>query len=200
MSDLFDELAAEASDAQTVPTEENTTRLRKMGTELVLVSQHIRELEQQLEQEKKRRTELATMKMPSLMSEIGVDRIGLAEVGVDLVIEPYYHANISKDWDDDRREAAFKYLEDMDSGDLIKSVLIITAARGDWEAMRKVAEQIDRLLADAGIETQPSLEKTVPWNTLTAFVKEQLRQGTALDLEMLGATVGSVVKIKKRKD
>jgi hypothetical protein len=39
----------------------------------------------------------------------------------------------------------------------------------------------------------------IPWNTLTAFVKEQCELGAALELDTIGATVGRVVKIKPRK-
>jgi hypothetical protein len=43
------------------------------------------------------------------------------------------------------------------------------------------------------------VRRDVHWKTLTAFVKEQVRQGSPLPLETLGATVGKVVKIKERK-
>ena len=40
----------------------------------------------------------------------------------------------------------------------------------------------------------------VPWNTLTAFVKEQIEEKKVTPpLELLGATVGRVVQVVKQK-
>jgi hypothetical protein len=50
------------------------------------------------------------------------------------------------------------------------------------------------------LEVSYSSKLSVPWNTLTAFVKEQVEKGAVLPLDILGATVGRVVKLKARKD
>lgn len=53
-----------------------------------------------------------------------------------------------------------------------------------------------------GIEPgRVSLDEGVHWATLTSYVKEQVRERkrTDLPLEALGATVGKIVKIQKRK-
>ena len=51
-----------------------------------------------------------------------------------------------------------------------------------------------------GVSASTGLELTVPWNTLTSYVREQVEgDHPPLDLEILGATAGQVVKIKKRK-
>lgn len=200
MSDLFEDMASEAADLSAVPTEENSARLRRMGLELVTVDRTVGELEDQLKAAKARRIELTMKEMPALMQEIGQDRIGLPDARCDLVLEPYYHANIAKEWEEDRRTAAFDHLEHLGAGDLIKAITTIAAGRGDLDKMRELLDQIRELMQTAGLDAKIGLELTVPWNTLTAFVREQVEAGNVVDLEALGATVGTVVKIKQRKD
>ncbi len=43
------------------------------------------------------------------------------------------------------------------------------------------------------------MSKGVAWNTLTAWLKERVTGGLAVDLEKIGGTVGHIVKLKPRK-
>jgi hypothetical protein len=55
------------------------------------------------------------------------------------------------------------------------------------------------VLEKAGFEFEN--KRAMPWNTLTSFVKEQVevKQKTP-NLEVIGATVGKIVKLKPRKE
>ncbi len=200
MTDLFDQLAEEATDATAIPDDQKTAQLREKAEELVSLDSTISDLERQLEERKAERKELAMKELPDFMLEMGTDHIGVASAGVDVVLEAYYHANISKEWEDDRRRAAFDHLDELGAGDIIRSIITISAGKEEIEGMRKLLELLGPMLEELGVSAKTDLEMTVPWNTLTAFVKEQTKKGTALDLEKLGATVGNIVKIKKRKD
>lgn len=231
MSNFLDDLAREAQavDLEVVPTEEGSARLRKAALEMYETERAIAELEKQVKDKKARLTELSQRTVPDIMAEIGQDTIGLpdaGEHGVDIISSPYYHANISKDWEEDRRQAAFALLERKGAGDLIRNLITLSFTRGEHdkvqvflatldderfeELMREHAAEMDVRINDFSLPA-PAVELTVPWNTLTAYVKEQHIAGTLHELWMqeeeppidpvdtLGATIGVVAKIKPRK-
>lgn len=209
-----DDLEAELADVPrftAAPSEDQSTRLTKMGQELWSVDARIVELEHELEQKKQRRVELVQKELPEFMTQIGQDKVGLAEFGVDLVLEPYYHANIKAEWPDEQRQEAFDWLENNGHGDLIKCQVEFLFPRYLMDLAKWFVEAVSKIKIPAtfvkkkGKGTpvpaipEPTLKQTVPWNTLTAFVKEQVEKGEQLPLETLGATVGQIVKIKQRK-
>jgi hypothetical protein len=187
------------------PTLTESEQLTKYGRDLFEADKKIKELEATLESTKAARLELASKTLPDFMLKIGQDKIGLADFDVDLVLEDYYHANIATDWEPERRNAAFQYLEENGNGDLVKTEFTIlfprqqlTAARWLQALIRTVQTALAATGQDAPEIPDPSIGLGVPWNTLTAFVKEQLTNGNPVDLEVLGATVGKIVKIKPR--
>ena len=137
--------------------------------------------------------------LPALFQEIGIDKLGIGAEGnlpaYDASLSPYYKASISAEWPQERQDAAFDWLEKEGHGDLIKNMFVVQLGRGD----EKKAKKLRGLLEKAGYEFEN--KRAVPWNTLTAFVKEQVevKQKTP-NLELIGATVGKIVKLKPRKE
>lgn len=201
MADLFKELASEAAvDVSSTPNDKATARLRNMAQAMVTQAATVAKLEEQLEAAKKKYNELAMEKMPSLMNELNVDKFGMpGDPGVDLILSPYYHAVIQSDWPEEKREAAFRELERIGGADLIKNIVTFQFGRGDHNLVRAFLAAIGELDFGDGVLPDPTVEMTVPWNSLTAFVREQVEAGNPPALDKLGATVGTVVKIKPRK-
>lgn len=209
MSELDEEIVA-FTDA---PSESEARSLTDMGRELFQVDSAIAGLEEQLEKKKSRRKELTDKELPDYFTRVGQDRMGLPEFDVDLVLENFVHANIAADWEPEKREAAFTWLEDNGHGDLIKAVLTQKYPRTAMALARWVARWIMKLrflweklggrmeddTPPDGDIPEPTIEMTVPWNTLTAWAKEQIKNGAELPLDTLGVTTGRVVKIKKRE-
>ena len=140
---------------------------------------------------------LESVDLPEMFLEANVDLIGLPAEGnlpaYDAKKAPYYHASISSDWEDDRRDAAYGWL-DANAPELIKTTISVFLDRGDRDTAIKVRAGLKK----AGIEYEEKL--SVPWATLTKFVRETLEsKGTLPPLDVLGATVGTVVKLKERK-
>lgn len=134
--------------------------------------------------------------LPDLFQAAGIDSVGLGDEGVNAKLEPYYRANIAADWPTEKRLAAFVRLAELGGADIIKVNLTVTFARGEDE---KVAA-LEKLLRDNGYEYSSQLG--VPWQTLTAFVKEQVEAGNARllgSLDIIGATVGKIVRVKEKK-
>lgn len=196
----MEELRQEASGVSTAPSDGQSRALTILASELLAVEAKIAEHESAISDLKKRQKAIKFTELPDLMKEIGQDKVGLPSWNCDVLLEAYYHANISADWDSDRREVAFAHLDSVGGGDIIKTQLSLSAGRGEYDKMQRVAARVRQMLAEEDLSAEMTMDLSVPWNTLTAFVKEQVRAGTVIDLEKLGATVGSTVKIKKRKE
>lgn len=197
MSDLMQQLQSEAESLSTMPSDAGVARLRKAAQRLVELDRLVDMLDEELKQAKKDRWDLQTRELPDLFAELNTDRIGLPDEGVDVVSKPFVQANIAADWEPERREAAFEHLDSVGGADIVKNVVKFEFSRGHADEMDEFLEKV-RGLNFSFEPPQAEVTKTVPWNTLTAFVREQVRAGTVLDLEKLGATVGTKADIKKR--
>lgn len=196
--DLMEQLAAEAAEQLPVPTDEGMARARRAAQEMVNLESEVESLEEQLKARKVRLWDVKTKELPDLFGELGIDSLGLQEVELDLVIVPYYKANISADWPEEQREAAFQYLEEIGGGDIVNNTVTVVFPKGHYDELREWMERVQGLNFE--FDPPEMVEaKMVPWNTLTAFVKEQVQKGTVLELDKLGATVATIAKIKKRK-
>lgn len=177
-------------------------KLDKLRSSLRVVRDLERELADLNEMVSERSAKILDMKMkslPDLFAEAGVDNIGLPAEGnlpaYDVELKPYYKANIAVDWPDDKRQTAFAWLDDNGHGDLIKSMFVVSLGRDDRTRAKKVEKALEKL----GVPF--SVELGVPWNTLTAFVKERIeKHKESPPLETLGAIVGKIVNLKPRKE
>lgn len=159
----------------------------------------IRGLEERLRTLKTSQNTAEHVTLPTMFQEANIDKLGLPAEGnlpaYDTELKPYYHANISSDWPPEQREEAFSWLTRHSHGDLIKSVVVITFPREEVKKAKALVQKQQKLGRSAQIEM------TVPWNTLTAWLKEQVEKFMSTPpLDKLGATVGRVVKLKPRKE
>ena len=136
--------------------------------------------------------------LPDLMDEAGVDKVGLPASGnlpaMDAELRPFYSANIAASWDEDRRQAAFNWLEEHGHGDLIKTDVTLSYAREDREEAKEMAEDL-RIRGYT-----PQLKEGVHAQTLSAWLREQIEDRHHFPpLETIGGSVGRVVRLKERK-
>lgn len=156
----------------------------------------VQDAEARLKDLKSQLYELESKRLPDLFLQAGVDSVGLPAEGnlpaYDAALKPYYHANIPAE----NRAAAFKWLNDNGFGDIVKTIFKIEFGLGESAPTQKLENQLDAL----GVAY--SKDMNVPWPTLTAWLKERLhKRDTDLPpLDLFGATVGNVVKLKKRED
>lgn len=196
------------------PSVDETRTLAEMGQELFSLDREKADIKKRLEEIESRRQVLTMRELPEYMTRVGSDNIGLPEFNADVVMEDYYHANIAADWEPERRQKAFDWLEKNGHGDLIKTEFSIMFPRFMLPVARWLQEHVKTLrpvlkmtvlsgkkkvMKEQEFEIpEADVNLTVPWNTLTAFVKEQVTKGAKLPLDTLGATVGKIVKIKPR--
>lgn len=135
--------------------------------------------------------------LPDLFDAAGINQLTIEKEGnhpaIDAKASAYYKANIPADWPEPQRREAFDYLEANASGDLIKTTVTVFFPR----EKRDEALTFSRGLAAQGLA--PVVGETVPWSTLTAWLKEQVeKHGWVPDLEKIGGTVGRIVKLKTK--
>jgi hypothetical protein len=150
------------------------------------------------------------------------------EFGVDLILSPYFKASIPAEWEEEKKNAAFDHLELIGGGDIIRTEVKFSLGRGQTDLARKIAEFVADHSEELGSNDDDSVTEIppatismgVPWNSLTSFVKERHRQECQpefllrqqiqaergepiepnMNIVLLNATVGEVVKIKPRKE
>jgi len=137
--------------------------------------------------------------LPDMFIDAGINTLGIAPEGnlpsYDAKLEPYYKAGILASWETERKEAAFSWLQKHGAGDLIKSTITIRLPLGSDKLRKRVMSALSKF---KGLEL--SHEMAVPWNTLTAYVKECFTKGHRLPpLDVIGAEVGSVVELSEHK-
>ena len=192
MSKMNDALAKIAQPIK--PKEDKLEALRLIVRAHRDLIKRIEEQEEQLKQSMKLKWEMESRQLPDLFEEAGVDRVGIPADGnhpaYDAVRSPYYHANIPAE----QKENAFNWLEREGHGDLIKTVVKVELGRGE----REKAKEVETLLQELGVDYSRDLG--VPWNTLTAWLKEQIeKHGNIPPLSLIGGTVATVVRLKERK-
>jgi hypothetical protein len=142
---------------------------------------------------------LETVELPDLFDEVGINSITLPPdgnlPGYKADAGPYYKANISADWDNDKRIESFQYLESIGFPDLIKTVITVPFNR----EMRGEAVKLLEELRSRGYN--PLVTENVHPMTLTAWLKEQVEKRHFLpQLDKIGGIVGRIVKLKEQKN
>jgi hypothetical protein len=168
----------------------------------------VRDLQLELEALAERQAEigaeinrLTREELPEAFEEAALTSLTLAAEGNLPVYvaakKPFYRANVAADWEEERREHAFNLLAKRGAEDLVKTTLTVELGRGE----RSRAKHVRAALVKLGVPVRESL--TVPWNTLTAWLRERVQSGehfSAGELESLGAQVGTVVECQPAKE
>lgn len=189
-------LDAMSEDAGVVP-EDKLERAKKLVRECRDLELANGEMSERIAENMKRITELKTRELVDMFDEVGIDHLGLAPEGnipaYEIEIRPYYHANIKVD-DNPDAEKAFAYLRKRGEGDMIKTTYTIAFGMGE----SKKQKLFESMLKKAKVEY--SAKFGVPWNTLTAWLRQQVEvEKKTPPLDLLGATVGRRADVKKSR-
>lgn len=185
MTDIFDDIFDEAGALGNVDTETGKN-LSGLVRSLRNVEQQIADTEQHLKTLKAEKHKLSVELIPSLMDEMGVERIDVD--GVTVSRKMMVHASIPVD----RREDAFSWLREQGLDDIIKNDVIVSFGKGE----DNIAGDVVGMLEERGFE--PSTKTHIHPSTLRAFVKERVETGKPIDLDMFGAFVANTAEIKRK--
>jgi len=185
-----------AKAARPAINEDKLRKLRGLVAEVRDLELSKRQGEERLKETSKALLKLTMETLPDFMDEVGVQSISLDAEGnyppFEAKLEPFIKANIAVSWDEERRAAAFEWLEANGHGDLIKTQYVIELPCEE----REKANELEIALAKLGVVFDCSLE--VPWQTLSAWLRERVNSHDIPPLELIGGQIGRCVKLKRK--
>jgi len=129
---------------------------------------------------------LSVEQIPSLMDEMGVERLDVD--GLTVQRKMMVHASIPVA----RREEAYTWLREQGLDDIIKNDVICSFGKGQ----DNMAKDVVGILNDRGFE--PNTKTHVHPSTLKAFIKERVTDGKPIDLDMFGAFIANAAEIRRK--
>jgi hypothetical protein len=148
----------------------------------------IKTMEEALKNKKKDLERVSGEIIPTLLSEMGLSSLKLAD-GSAVDVKPYYSATISIA----NREKAYNWLRLNGLGDIIKNEISVSFGRNEDT---KAAEYAD--LAK-GHGYQPTQKLKVEPMTLKALVRERVEAGKEMPTDIFNVFVGNRTKITRKQ-
>lgn len=192
------------------PPDAALTTVRALAIEQVEAEDRVARLERELEAAKRALAAVRDDRLPKAMAALGLDNFQL-DNGVKLEVRDVYRCGQLDDAPDDpekskdrrpraERMAALEWLDEHEHGALARRVVSLVMGAESEELARELIELVRR--HPGANKFQVDQRRLVPWNTLAAFVREQVEQGEELPLDVLGVTAVRCSKItlpKKEK-
>ncbi len=190
----IDELIDSASPQ---PSADLLQRITAQIAECISLQQRLSDLGDEMHRANAALLNLLRVELPDLFDQAGTNRMDIPpegnSPGISAKLQPYFRANIAADWSEEKRRAAFDWLEQNGHGDLIKTTVT-------FEFPREAHDQVDHFIR-ANAAWHPQAKANVHMQTLTKWLKEQVSSNGALPpLELIGADIGRVVKLTKQED
>ena len=167
---------------------ENIKSLADQVKKLKNLEDQIKIGEQYLKDKEKERERISGEVIPTLLSEMGLSSLKLAD-GSAVDVKPYYSANISIK----NREAAYSWLRSNGLGDIIKNDIVVSFGRNEDN---KAAEYAN--LAK-GQGYQPTQKLKVEPMTLKALVRERIENNKDMPMDIFNVFVGNRTKITRKQ-
>lgn len=174
-----------------IPAHTVAAELARSVDELVKLDEEIERTEGRLEMLKKRRRSIVEHEIPDVMGRVGSNEIRLNN-GYKVTVKDEVRASLPKD---ERRPLAFAWLEDSGNGGLIDRRFTIRFPREE-EAW---ADKFERDLAKRKRPLDVERTKDVHHQRLLGFLREQIRGGRSVPMELFGAFIQRIASIKAGK-
>ena len=170
---------------------DRTSNIKSLADEvkrLRSMEDQIKNMEDDLKNKKKDLERVSGEIIPTLLSEMGLSSLKLAD-GSAVDVRPYYSATISIA----NREKAYSWLRLNGLGDIIKNEISVSFGRNEDT---KAADYAD--LAK-GQGYQPTQKLKVEPMTLKALVRERIEGGKPLPTEIFNVFIGNKTTIKRKQ-
>lgn len=188
------DLAAEAeAEANQPPPEDALEFVQKLGEEVNTIDSRLAKWEEVAAGLQTRRNEILGKILPDFMDEKKLEKFTVD--GRGFAVDNYYKANIPSD----NPDPGYNWLEENGHGDIIKNTIVVTLPKDNEKMAKEIEDYIRQRWQEATVERK----RAVPWATLTAWLKELWNSGDPdkklPPLDIMGATIGRIVKIKEPK-
>jgi hypothetical protein len=176
-------------DAQAL-TIENTSlsSVAELAKQAISIENDIEDLEKVLSEKKEALRNLTEERIPDALKEIGMAKFEMTDGSV-IEVKPFYSASIPAD----RRGEAYEWLRAHGFDDIIKNTVSVQFGRGEDDA----AGELINVIRKQGL--LPDQAEKIESQTLKAWVREMVEQGTEFPTELFGAYIGQKAKIKRAK-
>ena len=176
----------EADQTESITQTNDAKALSDQVIKLRDLEDHIKVVEENLKQLKKQADTLSGEVIPTMMTEMNISTMKLAD-GSAIEVKPVYGASIPAD----KKEEAFNWLRENGLGDLIKNEVTVSFGRNEDN---KAAEYA--VLAQ-GQGYQPTQKLKVEPMTLKALVRERIEKGLDMPSDLFNVFAGNRTKITR---
>ena len=177
----------EKDQTQSIDKTKDVNKLSDQVLKLQSLENEIKGDEEVLKNKKKSAAMLSEEIIPTMMTEMSLSSIKLAD-GSAVEVKPVYGASIPVS----KREEAFKWLRDNGLGDLIKNEVTVSFGRNEDNKAATYA-----VLAQ-GQGYQPVQKLKVEPMTLKALVRERIESGREIPSDLFNVYAGSSTTIKRK--
>ena len=167
---------------------ENIHSRADQGERLQQIQEDISKNEEYLKQKKKELDHISGEVIPTMLSEMGLSYLKLAD-GSSIEVKTNYSATITEA----NKEAAFNWLRQNGLGDIIKNEISVSFGRNEDNKAADYAE----LAKGQGFQPTQKL-KDEPM-TLTALVRERIEAGKEMPTEIFGVFTENKTTIKRKQ-
>ena len=167
---------------------ENIKSLADQVKSLRMLEDQLKVDEELLKDKKRAIEKISGETIPTLLSEMGLSSLKLAD-GSAVEVKPYYAANISIK----NREAAYNWLRSNNLGDIIKNDITVSFGKSEDN---KAAEYAN-LAQSQGY--QPTQKLKVEPMTLKALVRERIEKGVEMPMDIFNVFVGNRTKLTRKQ-
>jgi len=186
MSELINEM--EKDQTEVLDRTENIKSLANQVKKLRDLEDQVKTEEQALKDKEKEIERISGEVIPTLLSEMGLSSLKLAD-GSAVDVKPYYAASILNK----NKDAAYSWLRDNGLGDIIKNNVTVSFGRNEDN---KAAEYAN-LAKSQGY--QPTQKLKVEPMTLKALVRERIEKGLDMPMDTFNVFVGNRTKLTRKQ-
>ena len=178
----------EEDQTEIIDKTDDIDKLANKIKEMQMIQKDIEQNEEYLKQRKKDLEHISGEAIPTMLSEMGLSFLKLAD-GSSVEVKTNYSATITLA----NKEKAFNWLRENGLGDIIKNELTVSFGRNEDNKAADYAE-----LAK-GQGYQPTQKLKVEPMTLKALVRERIEAGKPLPTELFNVCIGNKTTIKGKQ-
>jgi len=186
---LMNNIDFEKDQTEVLDKTENIKSLASQVKSLKELEDELKADEESLKNKKKEIERISGEVIPTMLSEMGLSSLKLAD-GSAVDVKPYYAANISLK----NREAAYNWLRSNGLGDIIKNEITVSFGRDEDNK----ATTYVNLAKGQGY--QPTQKLKVEPMTLKALVRERIENGKDMPTDIFNVFVGNRTIIKRKQE
>ena len=176
----------EADQTESITQTNDAKALSDQVIKLRDLEDNIKIAEENLKQLKKQADTLSGEVIPTMMTEMNISTMKLAD-GSAIEVRPVYGASIPAD----KKEEAFNWLRENGLGDLIKNEVTVSFGRNEDN------KAADYAVLAQGQGYQPTQKLKVEPMTLKALVRERVEKGLDMPSDLFNVFAGNRTKITR---